>query len=144
MSDECGQINDHRRQIVRYIEWRLKTVSKFFGEIKAMRAQRCAEYENVSKLSNLAHDFEEKSKAPISTAAAAAAEYEAADRQYATQMDDELSPEELQMFEAENIEMYNELNRLSNEVCLHVFLLFYIYFDQEIIFLNILGKKYRV
>lgn len=143
MSDECGQINDHRRQIVRYIEWRLKTVSKFFGEIKAMRAQRYAEYENVSKLSNLAHDFEEKSKATISTAAAVAAEYEAADRQYANQMDDELSPEELQMFEAENIEMYNELNRLSNEVCLYVFL-FNIYFDQENIFLNILGEKYRV
>lgn len=131
MSDECGQINDHRRQIVRYIEWRLKTVLKFFGEIKATRAQRCAEYENVSKLGNLAHDFEEKSKVPISTAAAA--EYEAADRQYATQMNDELSPEELQMFEAENIEMYNELNQLSNEVCHHVFL-FNIFFIKKIYF----------
>jgi len=51
-------------------------------------------------------------------AAAAAADYEAANQQYATQIEDELSPEELQMFEAENIEMYNELNQMSNEVCI--------------------------
>lgn len=113
VSSDCGQINDHRRQIVRFVEWRLKSVSKLYAEIKATRAQRCAEYENVSKLSNLAHGFDQ----PKETVIATAVEYEAADKQYATQIEDELSPEELQMFEAENIEMYNELNQLSNEVC---------------------------
>lgn len=112
------QINDHRRQIVRYVEWRLKSVSKLFAEIKATRAQRCAEYDNVLKLSNLTHGFEQ----PKETINTAAVEYEAADRQYAAHMEEELSPEELQMFEAENIEMYNELNQLSNEVRLGVIL----------------------
>lgn len=103
---------------MRYVEWRLKSVSKLFAEIKATRAQRYADYENVSKLSNLTHGIKEQPKESIS---AAAVEYEAADRQYAAQIDDELSPEELQMFEAENIEMYNELNQLSNEVCFSLF-----------------------
>lgn len=113
LGNDCGgQIADHRRQVVRYVEWRLKSVSKLFAEIKATRSQRSAEYENVSKLSNLTHGFKSE---PINTAAV---EYEeVVDRQYAAQMEDELSPEELQMFEAENIEMYNELNQLSNEVC---------------------------
>lgn len=119
LSGDRGQIDDHRLQIVRYVEWRLKTVSKLYAEIKATRAQRCAEYENVSKLSNLAHGCLERPKESIGAgrAAAAAVEYEAADRQRAAQIEDELSPEELQMFEAENIEMYNELNQLGNEVC---------------------------
>ncbi|CAI6343830.1 unnamed protein product [Macrosiphum euphorbiae] len=112
LTGDCSQIDDHRRQIIRYVEWRQKSVTKLFAEIKATRAQRCLEYENVSKLSNLTHGFEP----PKETNNAAAVEYEAADRQYAAQLDDELSPEELQMFEAENIEMYNELNQLSNEV----------------------------
>lgn len=110
---------------MRFIEWRLKTVSKLFAEIKATRAQRCVEYENVSKLSNLAHSHEKQSNESFS---AAAVEHEAADRQYAAQMEDELSPEELQMFEAENIEMYNELNQMSNEVMIRCSLLFC--FDQ--------------
>lgn len=112
LAGDCSQIDDHRRQIIRYVEWRLKSVSKLFAEIKATRAQRCLEYENVSKLSNLTHGFEPLKE----TNNAAIVDYEAADRQYAAQQDDELSPEELQMFEAENIEMYNELNQLSNEV----------------------------
>lgn len=115
ISAECEQINDHRRQIVRYVEWRLKLVSKLFGEIKATRAQRCAEYENVSKLSNLTHSVQDKRKGSNS---AAIVDYESVDQQYTTHIENELSPEELQMFEAENIEMYNELNQLSNEVCL--------------------------
>lgn len=141
------QIDDHRRQVIRYVEWRLKSVQKLFAEIRATRAQRCAEYENVSKLGNLTHvrggrrgfqgrgdvdddDDEFSSKDPpkgsadadvaaatAAAAAAAAAEYDEADRlRYAMRMEDELSPEELQMFEAENVEMYNELNQLSNEV----------------------------
>lgn len=139
------QIDDHRRQVVRYVEWRLKSVQKLFAEIRATRAQRCAEYENVSKLGNLAHvrgsrrDFQGRgdidnnddpsenppkgsvdadvAAATAAAAAAAAAEYDEADRlRYAMRMEDELSPEELQMFEAENVEMYNELNQLSNEV----------------------------
>lgn len=108
---DSSQMDDHRRQIVRYVEWRLKAVTKLFAEIKATRAQRCAEYENVSKLSNLAPKEQRKE-----LTAATAVEYEAADKQYTAQIEDELSPEELQMFEAENIEMYNELNQLSNEV----------------------------
>jgi len=99
---------------VRFVEWRLKAVTKLFAEIKATRAQRCAEYENVSKLSNLAHSHDDKRS--NGSFGAAALEHEAADRQYAVQTEDELSPEELQMFEAENIEMYNELNQMSNEV----------------------------
>lgn len=114
LNDSCSQqIQEHRKQIIRYVEWRLKFVSKLYSEIKATRAQRCAEYENVLKLSNLIQGFDQP-KEPIN---GAAVEYEIADRQYTAQIEDELSPEELQMFEAENIEMYNELNQLSNEVC---------------------------
>lgn len=112
LDGHCGQVNDHRRQIVRYVEWRLKSVSKLFAEIKATRAQRCVEYENVSKLSNLAHCLKQSKESDN----AIAVEYEVADRQYMAHVEEELSPEELQMFEAENIEMYNELNQLSNEV----------------------------
>lgn len=141
LGSDCSQINDHRRQIVRYVEWRLKTVSKLFAEIKATRSQRSAEYENVSKLSNLAHGFDE----PKELINKAAVEYEeTANQQYAAQIEDELSPEELQMFEAENIEMYNELNQLSNEVCNK----HYYYFDLKNIYLwytvCVIGTKYRV
>ncbi|XP_050429137.1 syntaxin-18 [Adelges cooleyi] len=107
-----GQINDHRTQIVRYVEWRLKSVSKLFAEMKTTRAQRCIEYDNSLKLSKLAHssDTSKEIKKPM------AVKYEAADRLCTNHIEEELSPEELQMFEAENIEMYNELNQLSNEV----------------------------
>lgn len=119
--DGGGQVDDHRRQIVRYVEWRLKSVAKLFAEMRATRAQRCADYENVSKLSNLMLGAVGHPSGKAAAAAAktpAAVDYEAADRQYGVhRQDDELSPEELQMFEAENIEMYNELNQLSNEVC---------------------------
>lgn len=140
LGSDCSQINDHRRQIVRYIEWRLKSVSKLFAEIKATRSQRSAEYENVSKLSNLAHNFDE----PKELINKVAVEYEeAANRQYAAQIEDELSPEELQMFEAENIEIYNELNQLSNEVRNK----YQYYFDLENIYLwytvFAIGTKYR-
>lgn len=109
-----GQVDDHRRQVVRYVEWRLKSVAAVFADMRATRAQRCADYENVSRLCNLTRAAAPR---PAARAPAAAVEYEAADRQCAVpQDDDELSPEELQMFEAENIEMYNELNQLSNEV----------------------------
>lgn len=124
-----GQIGDHHKQMIRYVEWRLKMVTRLFAEMKAQRSHRCAVYENVSKLSNLTHGLDNRpppkqSSLSVNTstitaaAAAAAADYEAANQQYATQIEDELSPEELQMFEAENIEMYNELNQMSNEVCI--------------------------
>lgn len=75
-------------------------------------------YENMSKLSNLAHEFNNDRPKESPSTVAVSADYEAADRQYAAMIEDELSPEELQMFEAENIEMYNELNEMSNEVCM--------------------------
>jgi len=60
--------------------------------------------------------MESPTSATATVSAAAAADYEATERQYDAWTEDELSPEELQMFEAENIEMYNELNQMSNEV----------------------------
>lgn len=118
LNDDCSQqVNNHRQQIIRFVEWRLKLVSKLFSEMKSTRAQRCSEYDNVSKLSNLTRNFEQPKK-PINDAAV---DYEVDQQQYTSQIEqieEELSPEELQMFEAENIEMYNELNQLSNEVCI--------------------------
>lgn len=111
-----GQVGDHHKQIVRYVEWRLKCVSRLFTEIRGVRSQRYAVYENVSKLSNLTHGLDDRPKESSSSTAAITADYEATERQYDAWMEDELSPEELQMFEAENIEMYNELNQMSNEV----------------------------
>ncbi|XP_050533723.1 syntaxin-18-like [Daktulosphaira vitifoliae] len=113
LDDSYSQINDHRIQIVRYVEWRLKSVSKLFADMKTSRAQRCLEYDNVLKLSNLANGSERLKETKNSLAV----ENDAVDRlHYANHIEEELSPEELQMFEAENIEMYNELNQLSNEV----------------------------
>lgn len=125
---------------MRYVEWRLKAVTKLFADIKATRAQKCTEYERVSKLSNLAPKEQRKEMAM----AAAAIDYEAADRQYAVQFEEELSPEELQMFEAENIEMYNELNQLSNEVCTRSTLVVISFREKLYCFFFFLGKKYRI
>lgn len=113
MNNDCSQqISNHRQQMIRFVEWRLKLVSKLLSEMKSTRAQRSSEYDNVSKLSNLTRNFEQP-KIPINNTAI---EYEVVDQQCTPQLEEELSPEELQMFEAENIEMYNELNQLSNEV----------------------------
>jgi len=142
-----GQVDDHRKQIVRYVEWRLKCVSRLFAEIRGQRSQRYAVYENVSKLSNLTHGLDDRPKeSPSSVTAAAAAaatvDYEATKRQYDAWAEDELSPEELQMFEAENIEMFNELNQMSNEVRTHAVCLVCVL--NFCLTNHIVGKKYRV
>ncbi|XP_063906633.1 syntaxin-18 [Zophobas morio] len=98
------QREEHYSGVIESLERYLKSVSKIYTETKAVRVKRVLETHKVAKLETIGkHEGEIKKPLPSPTTPP-------------VNIEDELSVEEMQMFESENEMLFNELNATSEEV----------------------------
>lgn len=112
------QLQEHYRNVLDSLDAYLKSVSKMYTEAKAIRVKKVIETHKLSKLENV----------PIQKQKVADANVNEDKLQKENEIvlpsipspvenfEEELSPEEMQLFESENEHLYNELNSLSDEV----------------------------
>lgn len=113
------QKKEHYQNVVESLESYLKVVSKIYTEAKAVRVKRVIDTHKLSKLETenvgakepqIFRDFTNNSSLPeadnLQTSLNSTSSYE-----------EQLSPEDMQMFEQENEHLFNELNSISDEVC---------------------------
>lgn len=97
------QKEEHYGNVLDSLDQYLKNVSKIYTETKALRVKRVLETHKVAKLETIKPTVSkvnlEKAPSPV-----------------LPQPEDELSVEEMQIFESENELLFNELNQTSEEV----------------------------
>ncbi|XP_056094795.1 syntaxin-18 isoform X1 [Rhinichthys klamathensis goyatoka] len=109
-----AQVKDHRAAVLDLIEAYLKGVCKLYSEQRAVRVKRVVDKKRLSRLEpeqiNSTHqsDGEENSDKPVSDSNV--------DLWEDNRVEDDLSPEEIQMFEQENQRLVGEMNSLLDEV----------------------------
>lgn len=132
--DEVNQEVENRKAILDLIENYLKAVCKIYTEQKAIRVKLTVELQKMSKLANdddkVIHNIKEKDTLEdsitrtndtledkerlVSSGRLRYSTFAAANETE----ENALSEEEMQMFEMENEQLYNELNSLNDEVCI--------------------------
>lgn len=115
------QKEEHYQNIIETLERYLKSVSKIYTEAKAVRVKRVIETHKLSKLetkpsNNRIENSEKLNKTSLETNSIPHNEEPRIPSAPAVNYDEELSAEEMQMFESENDLLYNELNSISDEV----------------------------
>ncbi|KAG5892817.1 hypothetical protein JTB14_033382 [Gonioctena quinquepunctata] len=114
------QKEEHYQYVIESTERYLKNVSKIYTEAKAVRVKRVIETHKLSKLEtkpSAPKRLDEKRDKTKSELSAKIAEKETrVPSTSSIDYDDQLSAEEMQMFETENELIYNELNSISDEV----------------------------
>ncbi|XP_063434685.1 syntaxin-18-like isoform X1 [Mytilus trossulus] len=120
------QVKEHRDHVIRIIEDYLKVVCKVYSEQRAVRVKRVVDKKRISKLAperkakqrkiNTKADLEEGDKSNSSIDAVPARPSNIDIDHTPPVKDESFSPEEAQMFEQENAELFNELNSLVSEV----------------------------
>lgn len=122
-----NEVKEHYLYVVESVEKYLKNISKIYAEAKALRVKRVIETHKLSKLETSQDYLEPK---PLVGEKISKSDLEKTDRQNSPKskytippqtpptenIENELSTEEMQMFESENDLLYNELNSLSDEV----------------------------
>jgi len=103
MLKKTSQMEEHYGNIVKSLENYLKEVSTIYTEAKAVRVKKVIEVHKISKLEGVSKKDEKKEYIPPSSP-------------LDSSIENELSVEEMQMFETENDMLYNELNSISDEV----------------------------
>ncbi|XP_059403407.1 syntaxin-18-like [Carassius carassius] len=110
-----AQVKDHRAAVLDLIEVYLRGVCKLYSEQRAVRVKRVVDKKRLSRLEpeQISHskqqsDGEENSDKPVSDSNL--------DLWEDNRVDDDLSPEEIQMFEQENQRLVGEMNSLLDEV----------------------------
>ncbi|KAG1934631.1 syntaxin-18 [Pimephales promelas] len=109
-----AQVKDHRAAVLDLIEAYLKGVCKLYSEQRAVRVKRVVDKKRLSRLepeqihSTHHSDGEENSDKPVSDSNV--------DLWEDNRVEDDLSPEEIQMFEQENQRLVGEMNSLLDEV----------------------------
>ncbi|XP_072550547.1 syntaxin-18 [Salminus brasiliensis] len=118
-----AQVKEHQGAVLDLIESYLKGVCKLYSEQRAIRVKRVVDKKRLSRL-----EPEQKSKLekPLSEDAEKTAAQEENSEKPASEggvelwedsrVEDELSPEEIQMFEQENQRLVSEMNSLVDEV----------------------------
>ncbi|CAH1118829.1 unnamed protein product [Phaedon cochleariae] len=110
---------EHYRNIIDTLEVYLKSVSKIYTEAKAVRVKRVIETHKLSKLETPSPRLDDKTsgnKVSLENTVKSPSKEEPRIPSMPVNYDDELSTEDMQMFEAENEHLYNELNSISDEV----------------------------
>ncbi|KAF5300106.1 hypothetical protein FQA39_LY11298 [Lamprigera yunnana] len=108
------QEREHYENVIDSVDKYLKQVSKIYTEVKAVRVKRVLEAHKLAKLETKTTESTEKKiitnhiRKSISIAAVPITSTETIENQ--------LSPEEVQMFESENDILFDELNSISDEV----------------------------
>ncbi|CAN2388568.1 positive regulation of ER to Golgi vesicle-mediated transport [Pristimantis euphronides] len=129
------QVKEHRLAVLDFIEDYLKRVCKLYSEQRAIRVKRMVDKKRLSRLepeqvnqmktspsaetitmSNLEAKEEGKSVGEETTDRTAADAQSTSGFWDDGRGDDELSPEEIQMFEQENQRLVSEMNSLCDEV----------------------------
>lgn len=122
------QLVDHQNVIVDLLEAYLKTVSKIYYDQKSVRVKRNMEAQKMARLEsdviNNSVRSPSKSELPATGEDIVAKDTNVRSSSLTVEppvvssltQEDELSPEEMQMFERENEELYNDLNSLTSDV----------------------------
>nr|XP_057910607.1 syntaxin-18 [Doryrhamphus excisus]XP_057910609.1 syntaxin-18 [Doryrhamphus excisus] len=122
-----AQTKEHRGAVLDLIEMYLKGVCKLYSEQRAIRVKRMVDKKRLSRLGSDQHRRVEK-VVDEEPAEERAVKEESADKSSSEVLDhsvnlweegrveDELSPEEIQMFEQENQRLVSEMNNLVDEV----------------------------
>lgn len=125
-SKKGKEVREHYLLVVESVEKYLKDVSKIYAEAKALRVKRVIETHKLSKLETSQDYLQPKPTAEKLNKS----DLEKSDTHHspknkyiippptppAESIENQLSAEEMQMFESENELLYNELNSLSDEV----------------------------
>lgn len=130
------QLLEHRHAVLDLVESYLKSVCKIYSEQRAIRVKRSLEIQKISKLgdidvgksyssdivslkqqqnSNGTESCNEDSVRSVENQTDDSKHNSSYDQNLISE-DDQLTAEELQMFELENAQLYNELNNLTEEV----------------------------
>jgi syntaxin 18 len=133
--DGSPQLLEHRQAVLDLVECYLKSVCKIYSQQRAIRVKRALEMQKMSKLgidskknsdsyaiyhSNSNIFLNDKKNEVLSDSNSS--QRKVLETSSNTDIpsffseDDQLSSEEMQMFEAENAQLYNELNSLTEEV----------------------------
>ncbi|XP_066041546.1 syntaxin-18 isoform X1 [Chamaea fasciata] len=131
---QSAQVKEHRTAVLDFIEDYLKRVCKLYSEQRAIRVKRVIDKKRLSKLepeqSNVSKSTlstEKSSQSPLEDSEEKLSAEESKDRNLPDAQsnlglwgdgrgEDELSPEEIQMFEQENQRLVGEMNNLFDEV----------------------------
>ncbi|XP_069700576.1 syntaxin-18 [Periplaneta americana] len=134
--DGSPQLLEHRQAVLDLVESYLKSVCKIYSEQRAIRVKRALELQKMFKLetdskrnsdsasvyalnskvaSDEIKDGEIKNNRDTSPRKVLGVGHNTEVSPFYTD-DDQLSSEEMQMFESENAQLYNELNSLTEEV----------------------------
>ncbi|XP_077386395.1 syntaxin-18 isoform X1 [Festucalex cinctus] len=122
-----AQIREHRGAILDLIEMYLKGVCKLYSEQRAIRVKRMVDKKRLSRLGSEQHsrvekivDQEPKEKRTAKEESSDKSATEVLDQSTNLweegKVEDELSPEEIQMFEQENQRLVSEMSNLVDEV----------------------------
>ncbi|KAK2891412.1 hypothetical protein QQF64_007473 [Cirrhinus molitorella] len=110
-----AQVKEHRAAVLDLIETYLKGVCKLYSEQRAVRVKRVVDKKRLSRLEpeQISHDKqqsdgEENNDKPVTDTNV--------DLWEDSRVEDDLSPEEIQMFEQENQRLVGEMNSLLDEV----------------------------
>uniref|UniRef100_A0A4X1SI74 Syntaxin 18 n=1 Tax=Sus scrofa TaxID=9823 RepID=A0A4X1SI74_PIG len=128
------QVKEHRSAVLDFIEDYLKRVCKLYSEQRAIRVKRVVDKKRLSKLEPEPNTKARESMSPekVSQSPSKDSEEKPATEEYSEKIpaeaqpelgtwgdgkgEDELSPEEVQMFEQENQRLIGEMNSLFDEV----------------------------
>ncbi|XP_074111115.1 syntaxin 18 [Cotesia typhae] len=129
-TDVSQQYHEHQEIMLFLIDEYLKNVCKLYSEQKAIRIKKMIELKNLSKLELNVKSIEENStqnsfKSPLNSVEEKKNSSASSSPLKVQEMngdvnslayEEELSTEDVQMFESENEQLYNELNTITEEV----------------------------
>nr|XP_046240310.1 syntaxin-18 [Scatophagus argus] len=122
-----AQIKEHRGAVLDLIEMYLRGVCKLYSEQRAIRVKRMVDKKRLSRLAPEHHSRVEK-RPDVEPTEEKTVKEESSEKSVSEVLDnpvnpweesrveDELSPEEIQMFEQENQRLVSEMNSLVDEV----------------------------
>ncbi|KAJ8918037.1 hypothetical protein NQ315_011493 [Exocentrus adspersus] len=117
------QKEEHYQNVIESLEQYLKNVSKIYTEVKAVRVKRVIETHKLSKLETKpspqpteTSEVPSKTNLESNSSSSTKKEPRISLPSPTVNYEEELSAEEMQMFESENEILYNELNSISDEV----------------------------
>ncbi|XP_051931759.1 syntaxin-18 isoform X1 [Hippocampus zosterae] len=122
-----AQTKEHRGAVLDLIEMYLKGVCKLYSEQRAIRVKRMVDKKRLSRLGSEQHshvqkivDEESKEEVTAKEQSSDKSATETSDQSVNLweegKVEDELSPEEIQMFEQENQRLVSEMSNLVDEV----------------------------
>uniref|UniRef100_A0A8C2ARH9 Syntaxin-18 n=1 Tax=Cyprinus carpio TaxID=7962 RepID=A0A8C2ARH9_CYPCA len=117
-----AQVKNHRAAVLDLIEAYLKGVCKLYSEQRAVRVKRVVDKKRLSRLEpeQISHNKQQRDGEENNVKCVCVADKPVSDSNVDlwedNRVEDDLSPEEIQMFEQENQRLVGEMNSLLDEV----------------------------